>query len=118
MWWRRRRSRRQSSRSHRPPRRRARHARRAGGLGERRAVPMSLNNLAELARERGDFETARPLYEEALAEARLGGDQGNVALCLQENSAARAGCGYDADTRIVSRNALICWRRHSQKASD
>ena len=44
---------------------------------------MCLNNLAEQSRERGDLKSARPLYEDALAEARLGGDPGNIALCLQ-----------------------------------
>jgi len=44
---------------------------------------MCLNNLAEQSRERGDLKSARPLYEDALAEARAGGDPGNIALCLQ-----------------------------------
>lgn len=44
---------------------------------------MCLNNLEELSRERGEFTAARPLYEDALTEARFGGDPGNVALCLQ-----------------------------------
>ena len=43
---------------------------------------MCLNNLAEMYRVRGDVNASRALYEEALAEARRGGDPGNVALCL------------------------------------
>ena len=64
---------------------------------------MSLNNLAELARARGDFTAARPLYEEALAEARIGGDQGNVALCLQNLALLRL---QDGDPQGAARYNL------------
>ena len=52
------------------------------GLGDDVGVGATLNNLASVALNREDYETARRLYEESLGIARSAGDDEGVASAL------------------------------------
>jgi tetratricopeptide (TPR) repeat protein len=52
---------------------------------DHRYVAVTLNNLADLYRRRGEYDKAEPLLRRALAiwEKGLGPDHPDVAICLE-----------------------------------
>jgi CHAT domain-containing protein len=69
---------------------------------------MSLNNLANVLADQGDYAGARPLHERALQirEAALGPEHPNVAMSLNNLANVLLGQGDDAGARPLHERAL------------
>jgi len=55
-------------------------------LGDRRGIAISLNSLANVAVDRGDYELARALHEDSLALRRELGDRRGIGIALNNLS--------------------------------
>ena len=78
----------------------------ARDVGDTRIAALAINNLGDLALTTGDYERARPLFEEshALLEAR--GDTANLARSLFNQGAVALMLGDDRTARARFRDGL------------
>jgi len=77
------------------------------------SVATSLNNLAILLKERGDYAGAEPLYRQSLAMRRklLGDEHPSVAASLDNLALLLKSRGDSAGAEPLCREALAMWRK-------